>query len=378
LISSPVRWNSTVYNFEVTGNYVNLPALLICLLLSSLLMLGVQESSRLNAGIVVVKTTVILLFIFASIKWINPSNYQPFVPPSTGQYGHFGGTGILQGATKIFFAYIGFDAVSTVAQECKKPQRDMPIGIIASLAICTVLYMATAICLTGLVSYRDLAGVPYPISYAMSTTGLTWMTIIIDIGAVAGLTSVLLVSFLGQTRVFMSMSNDGLLPAWAGWIHPRFQTPFISTMVCGTVCGICAALLPIDILSDMTSVGTLAAFALVSIAVMILRYTHPDEPRKFRVPLGPFVIPMVSAVISLLLIFISDWPTIVRLFLWMLIGFFLYFVYGFRKSKLRRLQREHRAMAVYPVEIALGADKARGGEEFNKAPPPYEFVSEKF
>jgi len=240
---------------------------------------------------------------------------------------------MLTAATTVFFAYIGFDAVSTTAQESKNPQRDLPIGIIGSLAVCTVLYIAVCMVLTGTLNYKYLDG-PRPLSKAVEHTGMLWLSVIVEIGAIAGLTSVMLISLISQPRIFYSMAEDGLFPEVARRIHPRFKTPWVTTLISGVACAVMGGVLPIDILAEMTSIGTLFAFFLVNLGVMILRKTHPDMPRKFKVPLGPYVVPLVGAALSLLLVCTATVPTIIRLFVWMGIGLVVYACYGYRHSRL--------------------------------------------
>jgi APA family basic amino acid/polyamine antiporter len=330
--NSPVIFNSTTQEFQTTGDYINLPAICILLLCTVILVLGIKESALVNNITVVVKLLVVVIFIFATISFINPSNYSPFLPENTGTFGKFGWSGIFQGASKLFFAYIGFDAVSTTAQECKRPQRDLPIGIIGSLMISTILYIAVAICLTGVVSYKEL-DVSNPISVGVRATGISWLAVVIEIGAIMGLTSVLLITLMGQPRIFYSMACDGLLPSSFAKIHPKFGTPYITTIITGVICAILSGLLPLDVLSELTSVGTLFAFVLVSIGVTVLRFKRPFATRSFQVPFGPYVIPGAGVVINLLLIFISTSGTIIRMFAWMAIGILIYFAYGRNNSK---------------------------------------------
>jgi len=241
---------------------------------------------------------------------------------------------VLQGATMVFFAYIGFDAVSTAAQESRNPQRDLPIGILVSLGVCTVLYIAVSLILTGVVSYTKLS-VPHPIAVGVEATGQRWLATAVEIGAIAGLSSVMLVMLLGQPRIFFAMAHDGLFPPVAAKIHPRFGTPYVTTMITGGVCAVAGGLLPIDILGELTSIGTLFAFVLVSIGVMILRLRRPELPRAFKAPGGPFVVPILGALTSGLLMYTATTATIIRLFAWMAIGLVIYYVYGRKHSKLR-------------------------------------------
>ncbi len=333
-VSAPVLWNEKLQHFELTGAVVNLPAVLVVLAITWLLVRGIKESARFNTVIVFLKVTVVLLFIAFAARFVRPENWHPFVPPNEGPFGRFGVSGVLQGATMVFFAYIGFDAVSTAAQESRNPQRDLPIGILVSLAICTVLYIAVSLILTGVVPYQRL-NVPHPIAVGVEATGQLWLATAVEIGAIAGLSSVMLVMLLGQPRIFFAMANDGLFPPIAAKVHPRFGTPYITSIITGIVCAIAGGVLPIDILAELTSIGTLFAFVLVSIGVMILRIKRPEIPRPFRVPGGPYLVPILGAVTSGLLMYTATTATIIRLFAWMAIGLAIYFAYGRKHSRLR-------------------------------------------
>jgi APA family basic amino acid/polyamine antiporter len=274
----------------------------------------------------------VLLFIFGAAHAVNPANWHPFIPPSTGARGQFGWSGVMQGAGIVFFAYIGFDAVSTVAQEAKNPQRDMPIGIIGSLLICTVLYILVSGVATGVMSYRDL-NVPDPIAVAADHVGLGWMSSLIKLGAIAGLSSVILVMLLGQSRIFWTMADDGLLPEFVSRVHPKFRTPWITTIVTGVVVAFFAAILPIRDAASLVSIGTLLAFVIVSIGVLVLRLREPELPRRFKAPAVWFVAPM-GALSALYLMISLPWRTWERLIIWFVIGMLVYFFYGVRRSKL--------------------------------------------
>jgi APA family basic amino acid/polyamine antiporter len=313
---------------------LNLPAALIVLAVTVLLVRGIKESARFNTVIVFVKVTVVLLFIVFAARFVDTSNWHPFVPPNAGPFGRYGVSGVLQGATMVFFAYIGFDAVSTAAQETRNPQRDLPIGILGSLSVCTVLYIVVSLILTGVVSYTKLS-VPHPIALGVEATGQRWLATAVEIGAIAGLSSVMLVMLLGQPRIFFAMANDGLLPPAAAKIHPRYGTPYVTTIITGVICAVAGGVLPIDILAELTSIGTLFAFVLVSIGVMILRLKRPDIPRPFKVPGGPYVVPIAGALTSGVLMYTATTATIIRLFVWMAIGLVIYFAYGSKHSKLR-------------------------------------------
>jgi APA family basic amino acid/polyamine antiporter len=328
-------WNEGLQKFQATGAVLNVPAMLIVLAVTVILVRGIKESARFNTAIVFLKVAVVLAFIAFAAPYVKTENWHPFVPANTGKIGHFGASGILRGAVRVFFAYIGFDAVSTAAQEARKPQRDVPIGILASLAICTVLYIVVSLILTGVVSYTKL-DVPHPIAVGVEATGQRWLATAVEIGAIAGLSSVMLVMLLGQPRIFFAMANDGLFPAIAAKIHPRYGTPYVTTIATGVFCAIMGGVLPIDILAELTSIGTLFAFALVSIGVMILRLKRPNIPRAFRVPGGPYVVPILGVFTSVGLMAFATVPTVIRLFLWMALGLALYFFYGRKHSKLRQ------------------------------------------
>lgn len=332
--SAPVVWDSAGQHFHSTGAVINLPAALIVLAVTVILVVGIRESARFNAVIVFLKVAVVLMFIAFAAPFVRPENWQPFIPENTGTFGQFGTSGILQGATMVFFAYIGFDAVSTAAQETKNPQRDLPIGILVSLGVCTVLYIAVSLVLTGVVPYTKLS-VPHPIAVGIAATGIGWMETVVEVGAIAGLTSVMLVMLLGQPRIFFSMASDGLFPKVATKIHPKYGTPYVTTIITGIVCALAGGLLPIDILAELTSIGTLFAFVLVSLGVMILRLKRPEIPRAFRVPGGPYLVPICGALTSGLLMYTATTHTIIRLFVWLALGLVFYYFYGRKHSKLR-------------------------------------------
>jgi len=312
----------------------NLPAVIICLAITALLIVGIRESARVNTTIVVIKVAVLALFVGFGAHYINTANLHPFIPPNTGEFGSFGWSGILRGTGIIFFAYIGFDAVSTASQEAKNPGRDIPIGILASLAICTVIYIAVGLVMTGLVPYAKL-NVASPIAVAVEATGLTWLAPIINIGALCGLSSVILVNMLAQSRIFYSMSRDGLLPPLFARLHPRFRTPHVTTAITGVVVAIASGLFPITVLGLLVSMGTLLAFAIVCTGVLILRKTAPDTPRPFKTPGMPWV-PVVGTLICIYLMTGLPLPTWIRLFVWLAVGLTIYFSYGrFRAATVR-------------------------------------------
>jgi APA family basic amino acid/polyamine antiporter len=303
--------------------------------LTALLIVGIRESANFNNIMVIVKVAVIILFIAIGIAFVQAGNWHPFIPKNTGVWGHFGWSGILRGAGVIFFAYIGFDAVSTAAQEAKNPQRDMPIGILGSLSISTVLYILVAIVLTGIVSYTTL-NVSDPVAVGVDAMGksMFWLRPIVKIAAIAGLSSVILVMLMGQPRIFYSMSKVGLLPPLFSKVHAKYKTPYISTILTGCVAIVLAGVLPISILGELVSIGTLLAFAIVCISIIVLRKTRPDIERPFRTPFVP-LIPILGALICFVQMAALPMDTWLRLIIWMALGFIIYFAYGYRHSKLR-------------------------------------------
>lgn len=313
---------------------MNVPAMFIIGLLSTLLIVGIKESAGFNNLMVIIKVSVIILFIAIGFAFVSADNWHPFIPENTGEFGHFGWSGILRGAGVIFFAYIGFDAVSTAAQEAKNPQRDMPIGILGSLSVSTVLYILVAIVLTGIVSYTQL-NVADPVAAGVNAMGdkMFWLRPIIKIAAIAGLSSVILVMLLGQPRIFYSIAKDGLLPPVFAKVHPKYKTPYISQILTALLAMILAGVLPIRILGELVSIGTLLAFVIVCISVIILRKTKPDIHRSFRTPLVPLV-PALGAIICLVQMIALPADTWIRLIIWMLLGFLIYFFYGKKRSVL--------------------------------------------
>jgi basic amino acid/polyamine antiporter, APA family len=299
----------------------------------------IRESATLNTIIVFIKVGTVLIFIAVAANYllahpkIAVTNWHPFIPPNLGHFGEFAWSGIARGAAVIFFAYIGFDAVSTAAQEARDPQKDMPIGILGSLAICTVLYIVTAGLLTGVVKYTRL-NVAAPVALGATVTGVSWGEYLVLIGTIFGLSTVMLVMLLGQSRVFYSMSRDGLLPPWAGKVHPRFRTPWISSMIVGLFVAFFSALIPIGILGQLVSIGTLLAFVIVCAGVWILRVRRPDLPRPFRVPWVP-VVPILGILISFALMASLPLDTWLRLIIWLIIGLVIYFTYGSKHSRVR-------------------------------------------
>lgn len=339
-IHLPARWMASPFQEIMLDDsskgygLINVPAVIVVVLISLLLIRGIQESARANAVIVVLKVSVVVLFIVVGWKYINPANYTPFIPQNTGTFGQFGWSGIVRAAGVVFFAFIGFDAVSTAAQETKNPQRNMPIGIIGSLVVCTILYVLFSHVLTGIVNYKDMNNAA-PVAMAIDVTSYIWLKSVIKLAIIAGYTSVILVMLLGQSRVFYSMSRDGLLPKMFSEIHPRFRTPWRSNLLFMLFVACFAAFVPIQIVGEMTSIGTLFAFVLVCIGIIVMRRTHPHLPRPFRTPLVPFV-PIAGVLVNLFLMAGLGWENWARLFIWMAIGFAIYFGYSRHHSHLNR------------------------------------------
>ena len=314
------------------GGTVNLAAIFIVCVVSWVLIIGISESAKANAVIVVLKVTIVALVIGLGYAYVNRANYVPFIPPNTGEFGHFGWSGIVRAAGVIFFAYIGFDAVSTAAQEARKPQRDMPIGIIGSLVVCTILYVLFARVLTGIVNYKDMT--PTAVYDAINATKYAWLSTGVIIGILAGYTSVILVMLLGQSRVFFSMSRDGLLPKLFSDVHPKFKTPWKSNLLLMIFVSLFSGFLPISKLGEMTSIGTLLAFVIVCGGVMIMRKTNPNLPRPYRTPLVPLV-PILGILVCLSMMVALDIATWIRLVVWLVIGLAIYFGYSRQRSTLR-------------------------------------------
>jgi APA family basic amino acid/polyamine antiporter len=319
----------------VEQGILNVPAMLLVLALTALLVVGMRESARLNNAIVAVKVTIVLLVIGFGFQYVNSENWTPFMPANTGTFGEFGISGVIRAAAVVFFAYIGFDAVSTAAQEAKNPQKDLPIGILGSLAICTVLYILMAFVMTGLASYTEL-NVPHPVFVAIEKAGqpLAWLGYLVNIGAIAGLASVVLVMLMGQPRIFYAMSRDGLLPPMFGKVHPRYQTPYVATIITGVVAAAIAGTFPIGLLGELVSIGTLLAFVIVCGGIIVLRRNRPELPRPFRTPLVPLV-PILGIVVCMGMMAFLPLDTWLRLAVWMALGLAIYFFYGRHHSKVR-------------------------------------------
>ena len=328
--SAPFDYNPALGGWIATGSICNLPAGLVVLLMTAILVVGIRESASFNAAMVILKVFVVLFVIAFGSAYVDPANWKPFMP--------FGWEGVLRGSAYIFFAYIGFDSVSTHAEEARNPQRDVPIGIIVSLVFCTILYVAVAAVLTGMVPYKEIS-MDAPVADAFARHGLKAATLLISVGAVAGITSVLLVLMLSGARVLLAMARDGLIPReFFGAVHPRFRTPHKATMLTGVLIAAVAALVPLKLLADLVNIGTLMAFVIVCASVLILRRTAPDLHRPFRTPLVPFV-PLAGIAMNLALMFSLGWENWLRLFVWLAVGLVIYFTYGRHRSTLA-LRRE--------------------------------------
>lgn len=335
-IASPWQPTHLLNGTDAYGLF-NLPAVLVIILLTGVLIVGIDKSAKVNAVLVAIKVAVVLLFIGIGFMYIQAENYEPFIPPNTGVFGEYGWSGIMRAAGIVFLAYIGFDAISTAAQEVKNPQKDLPIGIIGSLVICTVLYVLFALVLVGVVPYPQL-NVAAPVAAAINKTPYLWLNGLVKLAIIAGLTSTVLVLLLGQSRIFYTMSKDGLLPPVFSLVHKRYHTPWIANIALMILVGLAAAFVPISLVGQLSSIGTLLAFAIVCASVIVLRKTRPDIHRPFRTPLVPWV-PLLGILTCLGLMFSLDWPTWARLSIWLFIGLIFYFSYGKWNSHLAKLEK---------------------------------------
>lgn len=318
----------------LTGAIINVPAVLITAAMSAVLYFGVRQSSGANSFMVYLKVGVIVVFVLAGLSFVDTSLWKPYIPANTGEFGHFGWSGVMQGAAIIFFSYVGFDTCSTTALEARNPQRDVPIGIIGALLISTVLYVAMAAVMTGMVPYTKL-GVEAPVAVALDAhPQLSWLGVLVKVGAIAGMTSVILMSLLGQPRILLAMADDGLLPPVMSKVHPRYKTPHVATVVSGIIAAAFAGLFPLNVLGELVSIGILLAFAVVCIGVLVLRKTRPDAHRPFRVPFAPFTC-VLGAVLCLAISAALPLDTWWRLLVWTLIGMSIYAFYGYHHSRLR-------------------------------------------
>jgi APA family basic amino acid/polyamine antiporter len=319
----------------IDGGYINLPAIVIVSLLSLLLIRGTKESANINNFLVVLKVCVVILFIVLGWSYINEANYHPYIPENTGVKGEFGWSGIAAGAGTVFFAFIGFDAVSTAAQEAKNPQKGMPIGILGSLIVCTILYVLFAHVMTGLVPFHQFANDAKPAATAFAATPYTFLQTGLIVAILAGYTSVMLVMLMGQSRVFYTMSNDGLLPKFFSEIHSKFRTPWKTNLFFMVFVSMFAGFVPVSDLGHMVSIGTLLAFVLVCIGVLVMRKSMPDAPRSFKTPFVPYV-PLAGVLVCVYLMYSLPFESWMRLFIWMALGVVIYFVYGKKNSKLNK------------------------------------------
>ncbi len=334
LSSAPFETSGPGIQFHTTGAYVNLPAIVIIAAATWLCYRGIKESAVVNTIIVAVKVSIVLAVIVFGAFYVNTAHWFPYIPANTGEFGHFGWSGIFQASAIIFFAYIGFDGVSTVAQEAKDPQRGMPIGMLGSLAICTVLYILMSSVLTGLVPFQSLNGAA-PVAIALEAhPQLSWLSFWVILGALFGLTSVIITMIIPQARIWLTMSHDGLLPKVFGSVHPKYRTPHISTLITGVAASLAAGLVPLGVLGELVSIGTLIAFIVVCVGVLVLRYTRPDLPRPFRIK-GVWAVSLLGVLFCSGMAYSLPNETWWRLLVWSALGIFMYLVYGYRHSKLR-------------------------------------------
>jgi len=362
LARAPVDYNLKTGELIATHALVNLPAILLAAVVTMILVKGIRESAGANALMVMLKVSVVILVIVVGAFYVDPRNWHPFAPYGYTGISFFGRTilghasqgglpvGMLAGAAIMFFAYIGFDSVSTHAEEARHPQRDVPIGIIASLLVCTVLYIGVSAVLTGMVPYRQIS-MDAPVAAAFQARGIVWAQFVISLAAVAGLTSVVLVLMLSQPRIWLAMARDGLVPpGFFGAVHPKFRTPWKATMLTGLFVAVLAGLLPLSILAELVSIGTLFAFVIVCMAVLVMRRTDPDTPRAFRTPFVP-VVPILGILFCLMLMFSLPAENWYRLLIWLVIGFAVYFGYGRKRSVMARLRQEQAGVGATAAKV---------------------------
>jgi APA family basic amino acid/polyamine antiporter len=339
---APLCWDAVGKHLVATGAVINVPAAAIVFALTCVVGLSTGQAARFNAAAVVIKMAVVLCFMVCAGVCVRSANFHPYLPTNTGSFGRFGWTGLLQGTSILFFAYNGFDAISTAAPEARRPQRDIPVAIVASVAVAAAVYVGVSAALTGVVPYTQLA-VPHPLSVGLGATGSTWLQPFVELGALAGLTSVILVNLYSQPRIACAMAQDGLLPPAMGRIHPRSRTPLVATALNGAVCTVCGALLPLDVLGELMCAGTLFAFMLVSFGTVVLRYRRPQAPRAFVVPGPAYGIPLLSTCLCALLLAVAQAHTLQMFGLWLGLGLLLYAAYGRRGARLSRLRALERA-----------------------------------
>ncbi|KAG0337860.1 hypothetical protein BG000_004870 [Podila horticola] len=342
--NTPITWDHDT--LATSGCYFNAPAFAISMAVTLVISLGIRMTAKINNALVAFKLVALTIMIFSLIPFVKRENYQPYIPDNTGTFGQFGVSGLLQGASSVFFAYIGFDSVSTTAQEAKEPQVNLPVGIMMTLVISATIYICLSVVTVGVAPYKEL-NIPSPLVYTVRLTQMHWLVLVTELGALAATTSVILVLLIAQPRVFYAMANDGLIPRFFAKVHPKYKTPYVSTLISGTICALCGGLLPIGVLSDMSSVGTIFAFFVVNIGVIILRYTRKTVPRRFKVPGGPWLLPGIGAASSLLLLQGAKREAIIRLLVWMAIGILVYLLYGRTHSEVNN----PRAIPDEPMQV---------------------------